>query len=159
MFSPYVSGSVKRQPMAFVMAQWALVFSALQVTLSVRRTPGNLMRDSTRKHLTSSFTVQCRSQIWAEAPLKVTSVCAAHTRAASALPGALVSRGCAKGDELLWLQVVLFCIFLALMLLQQGRILEILFLLPDWLFTYPKQVIAYFPDRNFCCKASSLADC
>lgn len=158
MFSPYVSGSVKRQPMAFVMAQWALVFSALQVTLSVRRTPGNLMRDSTRKHLTSSFTVQCRSQIWAEAPLKVTSVLLTPELPLPCLVP-WVSRGCAKGDELLWLQVVPFCIFLALMLLQQRRILEILFLLPDWLFTYPKQVIAYFPDRNFCCKASSLADC
>lgn len=97
MFSPYVSGSVKRQPMAFVMAQWALVFSALQVTLSVRRTPGNVIRDSARKHLTSSFTVHCRSQIWAEAPLEVTPVCAVHTRAASPWPGVLDEQGDAEG--------------------------------------------------------------
>lgn len=159
MFSPYVSGSVKRQPMAFVMAQWALVFSALQVTLSVRRTPGNVIRDSARKHLTSSFTVHCRSQIWAEAPLEVTLVCAVHTRAASPWPGVLDEQGDAEGMNCCDSQVVPFYIFLALMLLQPGRILETLFLLPDWLFTYPKQVIAYLPDRDFCCKASSLADC
>lgn len=44
---------------------------------------------------------QCRSQIWAEPPLKVTSVCAAPTRAASAPPGAPDEQGDAKGEELL----------------------------------------------------------
>lgn len=53
--------------------------------------------NSAGKHLTSSFTVQCRSHIWAEAPWKVTSVCAVHTRAASALPGALREQGMQRG--------------------------------------------------------------
>lgn len=124
----------------------------LGTSSDAERTPGNVIRDCAREHLTPAFPVQCRSPGWAESPLKVTSVCALHPAGCPGWAG-----GCRGG----WIVVTPSgpVLHLGTDAVTGGRILETLFLLPDWLFTYPKQVIAYFPDRNCCCKASSLADC